>query len=424
MTWTGDEFRGTGSIDPKWLTYYATGAETASVLNGQLVFADAKQTNFTPRVRYQQYAAPFKISARLTYLSKGFTPTDGSTAGADVGLILLNSETGRSLTFSFCIYAGITDPGVSRIRVLELNEDGTISTDSARVECRDLQGFLQLEDDGVNFYMRFARLGARNDAGDAGLQWDTIYQQARTFWLGAPDAMGFFVNGQGAAVTGLFDWMRVGDGAAPPDPSPPPFEIFVPGPLDHVATGKERLLQQFKGGAHPNIQALVAAPLVHSNRLEGVIWTLITQCYLSNAQGHWLDEWGALLGFERGGWTDTVYRAYLQVWLLALRSCGTWPEIVNILLTLNGSATFTTDDLPYDPAGFKVSWTDPPLDSESAALWAKFLGQARAAGVKCWFYSWPAAGSTLFTFSSNATTPETDASLGFDGGGFAREVNP
>src|SRR5688572_18328477 len=122
-------------------------------------------------------------------------------------------------------------------------------------------------------------------------------------------------------------------------------EIFTEGPVDHVTVGKERLLQQFRGDAHPRIQALAAAPLVTSNRLEGILWTLLTLTGIDNAEGQWIDEWGAILGLERDGEDDDRYRELLYARLLALRSAGTIDQINAVMEALDETWVGGIDNL-------------------------------------------------------------------------------
>ncbi len=207
-------------------------------------------------------------------------------------------------------------------------------------------------------------------------------------------------------------------------------EIFTAGPVDHVEVGKERLLEQFQGGAHPRIQALAAAPLVSSNRLEGVLWTLLTLTGLDNAEGAWLDEWGAILGLERDGEDDTRYRELLYARLYALRSCGTVEDVIRVMEALDatweGGIDQLDDDPDLDPATFKLTWLTPALDDDLAERYRRFLQSARAAGIKVHFYSWPAIDDELFRLA-DGDTPQLDTDLGTaddamtTGGKLARE---
>ena len=203
-------------------------------------------------------------------------------------------------------------------------------------------------------------------------------------------------------------------------------EIFTAGPVDHETVGVERLLQQFKGGSHERIQALVRAPLVASNRLEGILWTLLTVTGLAEAEGAWLDEWGEILGLERDGEEDDRYRELLYARLYALRSCGTVEDIYRVMEQLDADWEGGIDDLELDPAGFKLTWLTPALDDAAAEKYRRFLKSARAAGVKVWFYSWPAPDDELFRLA-DGDTPQLDATLGTSdddmatGGVLARE---
>lgn len=194
------------------------------------------------------------------------------------------------------------------------------------------------------------------------------------------------------------------------------------GGLDHVTRGVDRLLYQFQGEAHPLIQSLVEAPLQVSSVLDQLTEDVGSLRWMDTAEGEQLDVVGAILGCEREGRDDTTYRTAIVAELLVLRSSGTVDQIFAPLDTYETGNNGTVDDLkPLDPAGFRLSITDPVLDDTKAERYRRVILRARAAGVRVWFYSWPAAGTTLFAFRSSAGSPVADTSKGMGFGLMARE---
>lgn len=114
---------------------------------------------------------------------------------------------------------------------------------------------------------------------------------------------------------------------------------------------------------------------------EDVLYSLWEQrSSLSSAVGWQLDQWGNLLGLSRAGWSDSGYRARIQVWLQVLRSKGTPEELINILQDLSGGTVKYWELYPASysmqfSGGIYVSDPDLALDS------ARYLAEADPAGV-------------------------------------------
>jgi hypothetical protein len=194
------------------------------------------------------------------------------------------------------------------------------------------------------------------------------------------------------------------------------------GGLDHSARGLERLLYQFQGEAHPLIQALAEAPLQVSTVLDQLLIDVDGLRWLDTAVGEQLDVVGAILGCEREGRYDSPYRTAIEAELLVLRSSGTVDQIFAPLDLYEPGNDGTVSDLkPLDPAGFRLSITDPVLDETKAERYRRVILRARSGAVHAWFYTWPVEEDSLFRFSDDGTY-KADAQHGFGVGIPAREV--
>lgn len=213
MTFTADEFSGT-VLGSQWL-WKNQGTATATVANGQLVLFDTQKSAYTPRILYQPYTAPIKLSMRMTWLSAKYQPGTG-TAGPDWGFVVFNDGGAEARTIAIRIRSWLSAPLAEIIyeRLNSLAEAGGAVTAWGY---REATLFLQMEDDGTTIHYRLGRLTTRAKVGDRGtIQWDEIGTDAHVLSMGQPsNAFGLLLNANGGDATMLVDWVRVGDGDPP-----------------------------------------------------------------------------------------------------------------------------------------------------------------------------------------------------------------
>lgn len=126
-------------------------------------------------------------------------------------------------------------------------------------------------------------------------------------------------------------------------------------------------------------QEFVTAFVEEIQELENVLYQLVTNTYLSNAEGAQLDEYGELLGVERNGLIDDEYRALLQVKALANRA----PGIVDTITEIARVALFSATGVQYahnQPASYQldVSLAFPGAEIHTEANAASIPNEANA----------------------------------------------
>jgi len=200
-------------------------------------------------------------------------------------------------------------------------------------------------------------------------------------------------------------------------------------PLTSEQTGISRLLQQFREVANPLIRALQRPGLQHLQIASSALLDTMLRGWVGAPANAQLDLLGAVLGIYRNSRPDIVYATAIAAQLLTLRSNGTVEEIYSIFCTLALGNNAQIQDLPLDPAGFRYYWTSPILSVLTGYSYRIILKRARAAGVKAWYYFWPAPGNTLYTLSDTSLVASTTLGLSdvnnpLSGGGvLAAEVN-
>ncbi len=186
------------------------------------------------------------------------------------------------------------------------------------------------------------------------------------------------------------------------------------GTIDSVTNWSARLLgrlfEQFRG--LPNWTALiqyVIAPQVQA--VEDVLQQLLLLASIdSGVGGVQLDVIGRIIGCPRQSLVDADYRKYLKGKLLVNRSGGRLEEIYVIFVAIFGpSVALGYADAP--PAGFVLTLTSQIVTAVQDAILLRFMGQAKAAGVKMIFCSQEASDAdSLWTDTAAMLT--APASIG------------
>lgn len=175
----------------------------------------------------------------------------------------------------------------------------------------------------------------------------------------------------------------------------------------HVERGLSRLIEKFKN--KPKVVGLLTALLEEVQELDDAVYEAALRRQISEAFGHTLDLWGALLGRGRGNLSDDSYRVRLRVQLLLMRASGTAPELVQVFRLL-APAPRTVHYIPRYPAAQEVAIRGAP--SPEGEDFAAILQSAKAAGVR----------STLRWLE--AAPEDTFTTLGGGGKGFTLTGSP
>lgn len=177
-------------------------------------------------------------------------------------------------------------------------------------------------------------------------------------------------------------------GVAPPAVTTEPKET-TPN-VRYVLEGLYRTLEQFKG--KPRFSALLSIYLEAVQELETVLFSVFATLDLTTVTGASLDRAGRVLNYPRGSLTDEEYRQRLRVQMLVLRSSGTGAQMITILQTLLGAATFSLREFA---SAFEVV---ADTSTVPGATIAEILRRAKAAGIALFVAD---SLSTGFLFSSS-----------------------
>ena len=165
---------------------------------------------------------------------------------------------------------------------------------------------------------------------------------------------------------------------------------------DHATEAVGLLLEQFKEAT--NLQNLLLSYITQVQDLEDKTYPLLAVRDVNVATGDRLDGLGEIVGEERKGRSDEIYRVYILVRLAVNKSNGTAAELINILQLISRQAT---PDIWYDEYQPKTAYirarnwapSDPP------SLIAGLLRQAKPAGTNLVFiYAEDADDTNLFTW--------------------------
>lgn len=185
---------------------------------------------------------------------------------------------------------------------------------------------------------------------------------------------------------------------------------------DHDAVALSRLLSQFRG--KPRFAALIRALVSGVQTLEDDADDLITLRTLDAATGASLDQYGAIVGEQRGALADDDYRRFIRARILINRSRGTPDDLAAILALLFGvdvldnvshyeAPPLTIVFEVVDPAGSAVS-------TDVARRIARCVNDARAAAHRV---------DVIEVYDAAAVFRFDTPGQGFDGAhGFARTI--
>lgn len=112
---------------------------------------------------------------------------------------------------------------------------------------------------------------------------------------------------------------------------------------DHVARAEANLESQFQQS--PNLRAVLRAIVGEVQALEDAVYSTTVDRFLENARGVQLDQYGRVLGANRGGLSDTAYRQILSASILGNRSSGSIARLLDIYRILNGGGAVDVDQV-------------------------------------------------------------------------------
>lgn len=171
---------------------------------------------------------------------------------------------------------------------------------------------------------------------------------------------------------------------------------------------RSRLAMQFRGTNHDGIADAIAR---QAQEIEDAGQALLRRFYIDPVtedtssplyyvgRAAQLDTIGAIIGQERGGVSDDVYRLYLRARIRANKSSGTPGELYGVFLAMLSGRSPVLLYVWGGNATFDLRIDEPYLNGDEVAVALSLLGDAKAAGAR-----------GILTWTT--TTP--DLSLAFD----------
>lgn len=179
---------------------------------------------------------------------------------------------------------------------------------------------------------------------------------------------------------------------------------------DFAARAKAKMLAQYR--ERPKLAAFVGELAARAQDLEAALFDVLEQTAVGTAVGIWLDRLGGVVGEERGGEGDTLFRQYVQARVKANRSEGTLEDVIAVITAWYGSAFPTLLLTEPGRANLLVELSSPAVTATQVARLARLLKDTRAAGVGTQMLWQAQADADTFTFSSSASL-ESSSTQGF-----------
>lgn len=175
--------------------------------------------------------------------------------------------------------------------------------------------------------------------------------------------------------------------------------------LTHVEEARARLLSQYAGRLERDLDPVSA----QVQEIEDALWAVWSGRGVSTATGHTLDLLGRIVGEDRQGEADSLYRIRIRARIQANLSDGTWDDIhrvVAILLDAQWPLATVTGSEIY-PAAFQYRVDGLVLSADQIKILTSFLRVIRGAGIELRF-GWsagPLVDAKAFAIGSTLTAP-------------------
>lgn len=179
---------------------------------------------------------------------------------------------------------------------------------------------------------------------------------------------------------------------------------------DYVARARARVLQQYR--EKPSLMALIGEMAATVQEIETALFDVIEQTTIGTSTGAWLDRLGALVGEERGGVGDVLYRRYILSRVQANTSEGTLEDIISVITAWWGAPFPSLKLTEPGRANLLVDLDSPDVLQAAVERLVRLLRDTRAGGVGGQVLYQFQSDPKIFQFSSNATL-QADANKGF-----------
>ncbi|WP_406672404.1 DUF2612 domain-containing protein [Natronospira sp.] len=178
--------------------------------------------------------------------------------------------------------------------------------------------------------------------------------------------------------------------------------VYIP---DFRDMASSLLLSQYRES--PRVQALIKALAGATQEIEDISFDLLVSTTITAASGWALDQWGAVVGEDRGGLDDEDYRRFIEARILANLSDDSTDRMISVFEIVAGPGEVRHFEL-Y-PAGYALTIKrDSPLTGALRSRIRTLMQSIKPAGV----------GLTLIEGSRQAY--QYDLGPGLDDGEFSR----
>lgn len=180
---------------------------------------------------------------------------------------------------------------------------------------------------------------------------------------------------------------------------------------DYAGEAVDRLATQLRG--QPNIEQLVRVLAKQAQAIEDACWPILNES-VDNAEGVQLDGLGRIVGQEREGRPDDVFRVWIKARVQLNRSSGTPEQILSIFAALLAGRGAQLQNVELFPAAFSLKVLGTALDlgkAEPTSLLA-VLRAAKVGGVRALLEYQITPPAQTFSFAGGP-------GLGFGAGAFA-----
>lgn len=171
--------------------------------------------------------------------------------------------------------------------------------------------------------------------------------------------------------------------------------------LTHVEEARARLLSQYAGRLERDLDPVSA----QVQEVEDALWAVWSGRGVGTATGHTLDLLGRIVGEDRQGEVDNLYRIRIRARIQANLSDGTWDDIHRVMAILFDAAwpLATVTGSEVYPAAFLYRVDGIAIAPDLLKIIVRFLRAIRGAAIELRF-EW--AGGTIpdaFAFAKGST---------------------
>ena len=184
-----------------------------------------------------------------------------------------------------------------------------------------------------------------------------------------------------------------------------------------VAEAQDLTLSQFQDS--PLFLGMINAFVSPLQDLNDTLQAMLTQTFVTNAVGYQLDVIGQYVGITRGGFSDDIFRLFIQVKIAINNSQGTPNQIITIMKLITGATNCLY--LPSYPAALSLQ-VNVDLDAYlttiglSASTFIALIQTVIPAGVLLYGISSYDGPTNAFGFF------EDPDALGYDDGEYAFNI--